>query len=229
MTETGRMQYSILFSNASRNRGTACVFQQQPGIDPNFLPLAWMTSYSYPSTRIVFQWTLDYDFVWAETGPLVPGVTFVAAQLVTADLQSSNEITLAYSGGALEFQNQRQGVPGKLVITEASSVPVGGPFSVGVGMGGHATFAQQALPNWSVVYQPNPQFYIAFGDYSQGEVLDTAALPGTYAQVSFPIGVYSMTAVLNPDNSWSIMATSERNTALAQARLANSKAADEPS
>src|SRR5690348_8153030 len=100
-------QYTVVFQNNSANAGTVVLYQVPPDI-PDSMPLAWLTQYAYPTTRVTLTWTLEYDFVWSETGILVPGVVASAAQVWPANLTTTNQVGLTYNR-AFTFQNQQTG------------------------------------------------------------------------------------------------------------------------
>ncbi|HEX8255352.1 MAG TPA: hypothetical protein VF846_19590, partial [Thermoanaerobaculia bacterium] len=50
-----------------------------------------------------------------------------------------------------------------------------------------------------------------------GEVLDITSLTDK-AEIKFPSGVYSMTAILREDNTWSVMPTSAANKRIIERR-----------
>jgi hypothetical protein len=197
-------RYSLTFVNNSSQNGAACVFQRDPNLGvPNAMPLAWFARWAGPSTRVNFQWTTDYSFVWGQVGQLVPGVTFMSAQMWPADLSTRNMVTFSTAGGNIGFQNPTQGPsPGSLYINEAPTV-FPNMAAVGIGMSGSATFVAQAMPNMMLVFTPHPQYWIAFGNFEQGQVLDPYQITNA-AQIAFPPGVYSVTATLNQDNTWTI-------------------------
>lgn len=62
-------------------------------------------------------------------------------------------------------------------------------------MSGFGTSAVQAQPNMNLIFTPHPQYWIAFGSYSPGEVLDISHM-NYPAQVVFPPSTYSMRAPL---------------------------------
>jgi hypothetical protein len=194
---------SLVFQNKSTNSGSAVVYQTDPDGNPQNLSLAWFSKNSRPNTNVVFEWKTDYSFVWSETGRLVPGVVFQAAQNWPADPASSNAVTFTHQYGNFSFMNQTQGPqPGSLYIRQDSALPMN-QAAVGIGMSGAGTFVNQARPNMNLTFTPNPQYWIAFGDYQQGQVLDTGAIDNA-ARIQFPAGVSSMTATLTPDNRWTI-------------------------
>lgn len=205
--QAGGVQYSVKFVNNSSESGSACIYQTVPdGGVPNVMSLAWFAKMTHPTTRVSFRWTLDYCFVWAQTGQLMPGVIVDAGQAWPADLSSSNQVTFTNRGGAFTFQNQTAGPrPGSLSIRADASIPPG-QAAVGIGMSGEGTLVTQAQPNWNLAFTPHPQYWIAFGNFTQGEALDVTQIPNP-AQIQFPSGVYSMTATLNPDNTWTIQPT----------------------
>lgn len=219
------VQYSLVFVNHSSQLGSACIYQQDPDITiPDVMSLAWFAKAAAPTTKVVFNWSITYDFVWSETGNLVPGVIFTASQTWPADLTSTNQVTLTQAGGAYTFQNQRPGPrQGTLYITEDGTLPANAA-SVGVGMSGFGTFAVSTQPNNNLTFTPHPQYWITFGNYVQGEVMDIGSVNNP-AQIQFPPNVYSMTAILNADNTWTIQPTSQVNTLFAAARVENAELA----
>ncbi len=217
-------QYSLIFVNDSTMTGDACVYQQDPDLgDPNAMSLAWFAKAAAPTTTVQFDWTIDYSFVWSETGELDAGVMFAASQDWPADLSTTNQVQFTNSGGAYTFQNQMAGPQGgTLYISQDGSIP-SNQASVGIGMGGSGTFAVQAQPNVTAMFTPHPEYWITFGTFSQGEVLDIATITSA-AVIDFPANTYSMTATLGADNTWTVVPTSEVNAAFVEARKKDPKA-----
>jgi rhizosphere induced protein len=214
-------QYTVVFQNNSTNAGTVALYQVPPDV-PGSMPLAWLTRYAYPTTRVTLTWTLQYDFVWSQTGLLVPGVVATAAQVWPADLITTNQVTLTYDR-AFTFKNQQAGPQsGSLFINADATIPVN-TASVGIGMAGAPTMLVQAQPNMSYVFTPRPEYWISFGNYTTGEAIDISSMTSA-AQIVFPPNIYSMTATLNANNTWTIQQTSMANAALAAARTTNAKA-----
>jgi hypothetical protein len=207
MSETNMpVKHKINFINNSTNEGSMMIFQQDENIGiEGVMSLAWLAKYAYPSTTVYFEWTNEYNFVWSETGELKSGVNFYASQTPTCDLSTSNSIGLTYNR-AFDFVNQTAGIPsGSLYIKQDGTIPLG-TASVGIGMAGAATFVVQAQPNMNLTFTPHPEYWIAFGNYKTGEALNIQEMTNA-ANVVFPPGIFEMTAMLNPDNSWTIEPT----------------------
>jgi rhizosphere induced protein len=193
--------YNLTCINNSSNTGSFLIFQQEPRPRANIFPLAWFAQVAAPTTRIKFTWTLDYSFVWSQTGTLETGVYFAASQTWSADLTEKNKVTFTDEGHIPTFINQtRAPVPGSLIITTDASIRHK-TFSVGVGMSGAGTFVTQAQPNWNLTYTPHPKYYVAFGDYTQGDVLDVQNMSNVQ-EIEFEPNVYSKVVTLDKQNGW---------------------------
>lgn len=197
--------YQLYFVNNSTMSGSACVYQQDPNIGmPNVMSLAWFAKAANPNTKLMFQWNINYSFVWSQTGVLTPGVIFFASETVNADLSQNNKIGFSYQNDAFTFQKPpTQGSQtGTLYINQDGNIPPN-TASVGVGMSGSGTFAVQAQPNILATFTPHPQYWITFGNYQQGQVMDVGTITGA-KKIDFPPNVYVMTATLNSDNTWNV-------------------------
>lgn len=206
--------YSLTAVNNSANIGSVCVYQTDPGFNvmgPAF-SIAWLASTAAPSTTVSFSWQQGYGFACANTGQLVPGLSFETSQIVPADLTSGNQITLSgQQDGELQLTNLRQGPrAGILFVHQDGSVP---PYAGAIAfcVSGQPAFAVQASPNINIVYTPQPKYWLIFGTFQEGEVIDTALLgataQGSFTQpirVQFPPNVYSLQATLDAQNQWTI-------------------------
>ncbi|AEI61952.1 hypothetical protein LILAB_00080 [Corallococcus macrosporus] len=71
-------------------------------------------------------------------------------------------------------------------------------------MGDAGTFATQAGANLTHTFIPTPSYWVAAGvDQKVGTVLDIQTVTQT-APVIYPDNVYSLTATLNDDNTWTV-------------------------
>jgi rhizosphere induced protein len=218
--------YSLIFQNNSSNGWTAAVYQQAPNISQqDVMSLAWFAQAADPSTTVTFYWQINYDFVWSETGTLVPGVLFSASQNWSTNPEGqNNQVGFTYgNGGPFTFNNQTAGPQqGTLYIAQDGTIPEN-TAAVGIAMSGAGTFVVQAEPNITASFTPTPNYWITFGDYVQGQVMDIQQITSA-AQIVFPVNVTSMTATLNANNSWTVQQTSLVNAALVQARRRNPRA-----
>jgi hypothetical protein len=216
--------YSLTFVNNSTNTWDAAVYQKDPDLGiPNVQSLAWFAKTTAPTTKVVFKWKIEYSFVWSETGELVPGVLFNATQDWPADLKTTNQVTFT-KDPAYTFKDQTKGPQdGTLYIQQASTLP-SKMASVGIGMSGSGVYAVQAQPNILAKFSPHPQYWITFGQFVQGEVLDIGQVVGQAANIKFPVNVYQMTAILGEDNKWTVKPTSAVNAAFLAARNSDKEA-----
>ena len=63
-----------------------------------------------------------------------------------------------------------------------------------------------ATPNFSFIFQPHPRYWIAFGDYKVGTVMDIESM-SNIKEVVFETDIYNKEITLKEDNTWQI----ERN------------------
>ncbi len=207
--------YRLTFRNNSMNTSSVFLYQKDPKPSSGEHSLIWLANQAYPDMNVEFKWKMEYGFVWGQMGNLQPGAIFNAFENINADLSSSNEITFGFKDGNPQFSDQRPGpVKETLFITNSGDVQMN-QFVEGISMSGHGTFLFQAQPNMEVQFTPHLTYWIGFGDYQQGEVLDpnlmaegdfigSKQIYGLPTKVLFPVNVYAMTATLNPDNTWTI-------------------------
>jgi hypothetical protein len=194
-------------------------FQKNPNIaDPNLKSLAWFTKSTAAYSAVKFSWDLNYNFMWAETGMLVPGVVFEANQsfpanpFATAVAQHNlegNQVQLTYHADDDYFEFV-DGPPtpgvvrGTLYAVSDSTVP-NGIASVGIGMSNAGTFAQPALTNIMASFTPDPTYYVAAASsMQQGAVLEDEV---SYAVELQFAGVTALTATFQPDHTWTVSAS----------------------
>jgi rhizosphere induced protein len=209
-SESGGTTYTIRFVNNSTNNWDFCCYQQDPGLtkNPGVMSLAWFAQPVAPTTTTKYSWQVLYNFVWAQTGILVPGVIFDASQTRDANPDgTNNQIGLTKtSRGSYTFTPQTSAQAGSLFVNCDNTIAAN-ELSVGVGMSGNGTFVVPAQPNINVTFTPHPEYWVTFGDLESGQVMDIQSVVSTSAKVSFPPNVYSMTATLKADNTWSVVPT----------------------
>jgi hypothetical protein len=199
-------QYSLTCINGSNLSGSFAVFQKPlPLTTPgNVFSLAWLAKPVHSGSQVTFTWTVDYNFVWSETGILQPGVNFQASEVIPADPEGQNLVQLAIDDyGATYFSKQdSSGAAGSLTIKQVNSV-VPNRTSVGVGMSGAGTFVVQASPNMTTVFTPHPNYWVLFGNYQPGDVMDIEDLSGAQ-EITFGGSLTSRTAALDLSNLISV-------------------------
>lgn len=206
-------KYTLTVNNHSTYASYFILFQKNSsGANSLSLPLAWFSKFSNPSatSRVRFQWTLDWGLSWAETGELRPGVSFFASQVY--DLSQGNKATLDYNG-AYEFKEFAKGPePNQIYLAESANIPVNSKAAIGVTLSGSTVFAVQAQPNMMLSFSPQVNYYLAYGNHEEGEVIDVNTLSNPLHLV-YETGVYAQEVTLNMDNSWSAaISLAEANT-----------------
>jgi hypothetical protein len=218
-------QYSLIFGNDSIYPWDACLYQNDLDLGvPGAQPLAWLSRRVAPSARLVFTWEISYSFVQAATGTLVPGVIFAATQRLDTDLSTNNQVPFTFKAGYSAFGPPTAGPrPDSLYIRQERSIPLN-TLAVGIGVSGASTYAIQAMPNVNLKFTPHPNYWLTFGTFIPGEVLEVGVLNNPL-HVQFPPNVYSMTAILQRDHSWVLKPTSEVNAEFVAAREGDAKTA----
>jgi hypothetical protein len=203
---------SIVFLNHAGRGGTVCIFQTDPGLAIDGVrSLAWLTKEVNATTRVIFRWALEHAFVWYDCGKLAPGVQCVASQVRPAGLTGNNQVDFIRNDHGFLFAEPTADPEkaGNLYIVQDGTIPQD-QAAVGIGMGGQGSLVVQAQPNLTYAFiAPNPQYWITFGSFQTGQVLDVGDLSTPVAKIDFPDNVDSMTAVLDPEERWTVRPTHE--------------------
>lgn len=198
-------QYALTMINQSAQPWVFYVYQKLPAPVADVFSLAWFASpYQIRvGDQIKFSWEIDYNFVWSDTGVLIPGVTFDASGKKDCDPSGANTTTFSMDPGP-GLSDPVQGPPaGSLVINDANNVP-SNRFSVGIGMSGTGTYVVQAGPNLKHTFTPTPSYWVAAGINVQiGTVLDIQTVTQT-AEARFEPNVFDLNCILQADNTWNI-------------------------
>lgn len=203
--QTDGTNYSISCINNSSVAWTFYIYQKMPNQPSDIFSLAWFASpYKIaPGAQIKFLWTIDYSFMWAQSGTLMPGVLFAANQYKDCNLDGVNMTTFSMDNNTPNISNPiKGGQAGSLTINEAGNIP-NNAFSTGIAMSGQGTFAQQALANTKQIYTPEPEYYVAAGNQVQMGVVLAQTITNT-AKFKFGSSIYSLKATLDDANEWSI-------------------------
>ena len=195
--------YSLTVDHNGTELGDFCIYQTLDDQVENILSLVWFKKSAHPGTRLKFDWTVDYSFAWDEKGELIPGVIFDASQIVPADPTdtTNNSIGFTKSGGAYKFG--KVDVPtsrGSLSIHCDGTIPANSA-SIGIGMSGNASFACVASPNLHYTFSPHPRYWIAFGSFKEGEVIDLNKMTRKQ-EIHYNVNEYDKHITLAGDNTW---------------------------
>jgi rhizosphere induced protein len=197
------MQFELVAVNGTSRTETFCLYQPPEGGGGSSSTVAWFTKNAAPNARITFRWELSYDFVWGETGPLTPGAIFDASQVLAGNLTTENTVGLTYQNRAVSFTNLSQGPQqGTMMVQCDSSIPPQ-MLAAGLGMSGSATYVMQAAPNMHLMFTPRPNYFLAFGNFTRGQILVPDEIQNP-TQINFPPNIFSMTATLNANGTWTI-------------------------
>jgi len=192
-------QFNITATNNTSNAGSFVIYQRSTNRQLEVNSLAWRTQQTMPRNQARFSWDLSYAFVAGQAGVLRPGSIFNVSDDYPASLTNNNAITFTNNG----FVNQTTKSPsGSLYIQDDNSVGIGN-YSVGIALSSSPIFAVQAIPNTQIQFDPNQEYWIAFGNYQPGMVLDSNIVYKS-VQLQFQGGQNSLNVTLNPDGSWSV-------------------------
>lgn len=213
--------YTLRVINDSDSLWDMCVYQVDPDIGvPKVMSLAWFTKPAMPTTTVTFTWTVDYSFIWCETGQLIPGVYFDASQHWPADPKVVRASTPAIAGNQIGFTDDKGAFTftstetpgareGSLYVNQDGTIPPN-KVSVGLGMSGAGTYAVQGKPNVHLNFTPHPVYWLAAGTFTTGEVLDMGEINNPVA-ITFPVNTYSLTATLDQSDLWTVNQTAQVN------------------
>ncbi|MDR0410383.1 MAG: hypothetical protein LBH75_00195 [Treponema sp.] len=203
-------KYSLSVKNDSPNPGSICVYTTSPDtleIQNDLRSLAWFTKPVNCNGQVKFAWDLKFSFAWAESGQLVPGVHFDAGEIIDAD-PSDDEKNKAFfdrQNNAYLFGDPKRAkapIAGALAITMNKVIPHG-LASVGIGINGKAALAVNTTPNYLFTFIPKIKYWLAFGSFKEGVVLDVNSMVTNIREIEFPLNVYDLQVTLQEDNTWS--------------------------
>ena len=195
-------EYILNVINNSTQTGSFCIFQEQPDINmPGITTLAWLAKPAHPSTLLEFVWGLDYSFVWSRSTNLKPGTIVKTSQAWDANLSTMNKVKFDLTNGAYTFSNQSQGAHEENLYIEQTNRVNSNEASVGIGMSGKGTFLVSSQPNMNVIMTPKPTYWLVFGDFKEGEVLDTTKITETALRLQYK-GTKVMNVEFTGNNTW---------------------------
>jgi hypothetical protein len=198
-------QYNLSILNNSTQVGDFCIYQEIPDVNrADIVTLAWLSKPAHPTTTLEFDWMLDYSFVWSKTTNLKPGTKVITSQAWDANLNTLNRVAFDYERDAYTFKNPEQGAyEGNLYIDQSQRVQ-SNSATVGIGMSGKGTHMIPSQPNIQVIMTPKPTYWVVFGTFSEGEVLDIAQVSSQACKVEFK-GTTNMAIEYTANNSWKVL------------------------
>jgi len=196
--------YTINFDNNTDSPGNFCIFQRNQN-SPNHdgFVLAWLVQFANPHSKLPISWNTDFYFFWAQTGTLTPGVIFNAGEALQTSMTENNAVTLTKQDGNYKFAGQKNWHQQGMLSVTADNTTAINQASVGIGMSGAGTFAVQAQPNMTFLFSPGSEYWVTFGDFQQGQVMDPTQFINP-VKIDFPYGIFTMNVTLNMDNTWTI-------------------------
>lgn len=199
-------QYKMTLINDSNQDWVFYVYQKMPDQVADVFSLAWFCSpyqIKKGGDKIQFQWEIDYNFTWSDTGTLQPGVDYYASGNKDCSPAGDNTTGFALNPGPGLSEPIKGPPAGSLVINDAGNVPAN-KFSVGIGMSNAGSYAVQAGPNLKHTFTPTPSYWIAAGNnVNVGKVLKIDTITQT-AEARFGTAVYDLNCTLNGANLWEI-------------------------
>lgn len=197
--------YNLTCKNESRSDGTFCVYQTMPDQNDDIYSLAWFAKQAHYRTTVIFDWDIQHCVSWGETGELRPGVRYTASQINDADPSntSKNSFDFLKRNNAYTFQNSSVATSkGTIGIHCRDNIP-NRDASIGLGMNGKTAFATQALMNFNFIFMPKVRYWLAFGRYEVGEVMDLHRSTNA-VEIRYSPNVYEITATLGEDYRWTL-------------------------
>ena len=201
--------YTVIVKNDTEQNGVAGLHW---GVaDENFFPpFVWLTTRVRWGKSSAITWTPQWQFVYAEVDQFDLPPILTPGEFLNADF-NRDSVTLTYdasNGPAFKDLTRNPFAIGALEINCDETVPQNG-VAAGIGMADAVVGLRMCWPNSKWAWNPEKDLtlWIAFHEtFTTGQLLDTTII-GETAVISFPPNVYSLTAVLNRDGSWTIAPT----------------------
>ncbi len=196
-------KYSLKVKHDGTETGDFCIYQTYDNQTEDINSLVWFKKRAHPDTKLKFDWTIDYGFTWSEQGVLTPGVVFEASQVLETDPTdlSVNSIGFTKKDKAFTFKNiDEQTTRGRMGISCDETIPAN-TSAIGISMSGESAFACTASPNMKYTFKPHPRYWIAFGKFEEGEVIDLNRMTRKF-EIRFNENQYEKLIRLSETNTW---------------------------
>lgn len=197
--------YTLTFQNNSEQSGDICIFQESPDLNTSdVLSLAWFAKHAKSNNQLEFSWNIDYSFVWNCHGEITSGSTFRTPQMASKNSISDNTVPLLEKNSVYQLKSHtiKKADNSSLHITSNNSVSSSEP-PVGIAMSGSSAFLLKPKPNTNIHLAPPKKYWISFGKFKQGQIIDRSKVTHL-KEIVFPPNVNNLSIKLNSDKTWSV-------------------------
>ncbi len=199
-------EYTIVFKNESGQSGVAMVYQLPPDTSmSNVFAVAWQTTNvsADPTRDTTFSWSEEYSVSWSQSGGISTGAIYSYATSIDVDLSEGAGATLDLGSGSLEPSGQGGGIqPGALQVS-VSGGNSGQIATVGVGIDGTTGLVVSIPTGAEWTYEPTSTYYIAFGHFIEGMVLNVALIANAVA-IDFSDGTSTFVVTYGKDHQFTV-------------------------
>lgn len=154
-----------------------CLYQDIPGrFNSEIYQLAWVVQPCAYGEQIKFTWTTSYQYQWGVLEEFENGARFDPSSNFPCELDEleENSIQLVSVGNTYQFQrNHHSNIGGNLPIRKGKDIDKS--IAVGIAMDGKSVFATQGNSSVSSLIVPQPDYYVTFGNFKEGQVIDRQA------------------------------------------------------
>lgn len=206
-TKTENQKYSVLITNQSNRAWKFVIYQNTP---PDANRLAWLvTPYNIDKRNsYCFSWETGYQFMWVATGDLGLQKGYIAEGIQDCNPDGNNQTKFTVTNNTPALSSPTTGAKkGTLKIIDGPDVPPN-RFSVGLAMYQRGIYVQDAGPNLTHMFTPDPipsYWVCGMNDVEEGSVIKLMTIITPSEELYFPSNVYNLNATLNSDNTWKII------------------------
>ncbi|MCP4291393.1 MAG: hypothetical protein GY780_06110 [bacterium] len=161
--------YTLEFYNDSDHKGVAMIYQQPSNLNLSSASVAWQAVKVRSGKNTTFQWSDDFRVSHSNTHEITIGSIYEPTVTLSVDYAPGVQVTL--SGDGVFSQTGQGGLVPEGSIQVVTPI---GPYSlVGFGSSGKPFLLVEIAPYMQWTYKPTFTYRVAFGNYSEGMVLNT--------------------------------------------------------
>ena len=196
-------EHVLAFVNNSQHSGVVIVYQHPPNTaTERAFAVAWQALSVAPASRAIFHWSTDYSVALGQSGNVAVGSHFVPRTTLRVDLVAGVQVTVNPSAGTLQITEQGGVEAGALNVSVLQDSTVD-RSAVAVRIDGKPSLVVSTPPGVRWTYRPSSTYYVAFGHFMEGMILNTSLIPQSIA-VQLEEGADEATVMLVPDGRLSI-------------------------